>query len=429
MNSDFTASRRLAQEAESLLTRLEQVKPFLLQQPAVPAAQISPLAQYAIERYLARGRRDLRNLIQGYLNWLSDTKNRFNPAEAQRRYAILRLKFNAVLTQFDVFADVLTQRSEHDTGLWLSGLDAVADDALSLQGYYQPPPVICYLDRGAGAAIRRARTRLPGGGKNPVAIVRMPRERMIGSGIASSLVHEVGHQAAALLGLIESLRPVLRNRHNQSGGNSVWQYWERWISEILADFWSVARIGVGSTLGLMGVVSLPKAFVFRVNLDDPHPIPWIRVKLSCGIGKALYPHTQWDRLAGLWNTLYPTEGIAPEKQKLLGQLEAGIPEFVGVMINHRSKKLRGRTLAEVMNLATRQPNRMVAYYRNWSTSPDQMYRASPSLAFAVIGQAKLDGRIESQEEGRLLNKLLNHWALHSKLESAASCDVQLTEAA
>ena len=61
-----------------------------------------------------------------------------------------------------------------------------------------------------GAAIRRARTRLPGGGENPVAIVRVPRERMVGTGIASSLVHEVGHQAAALLDLVNSLRPILK---------------------------------------------------------------------------------------------------------------------------------------------------------------------------------------------------------------------------
>ena len=38
-------------------------------------------------------------------------------------------------------------------------------------------------------------------------MIRIPRERMIGYGIASSLVHEVGHQGAALLGLVESLRP------------------------------------------------------------------------------------------------------------------------------------------------------------------------------------------------------------------------------
>ncbi len=59
------------------------------------------------------------------------------------------------------------------------------------------------------AAIRRARTRLPGGGKNPVAIIRIPRERMVSSGIASSLVHEVGHQGAALLGLFDSVRAAL----------------------------------------------------------------------------------------------------------------------------------------------------------------------------------------------------------------------------
>ena len=69
--------------------------------------------------------------------------------------------------------------------------------------------MVCYLARGPGAAIRRARTRLPGGGDNPVAIIRMPRERMIGSGIASSLVHEVGHQGAALLDLVPSLRARL----------------------------------------------------------------------------------------------------------------------------------------------------------------------------------------------------------------------------
>jgi len=31
------------------------------------------------------------------------------------------------------------------------------------------------------------------------------------------------------------------------------------LRAILADFWSVARVGVGSTLGLMGVVSLPRS--------------------------------------------------------------------------------------------------------------------------------------------------------------------------
>ena len=102
----------------------------------------------------------------------------------------LRLRFQGVLTHFDMFENVVAQRSDAQTGVWLSGMDNIAADALRLRGgYFDPPPIVCYLDRGMGASIRRARTRLPGGGRAPVAIVKIPRERLVGSGITSSLFH------------------------------------------------------------------------------------------------------------------------------------------------------------------------------------------------------------------------------------------------
>ena len=424
MATPSTALWLLAQEARALLTRLARVRPLALHEPMVPAAGISPIAQTTIERYLAEGRRELRERVHAFLNWLQGPEgHRATPAEAQRRFTFLRLEFNTVLTQFDLFTDVLTQRSEHETGIWLSGLDVVAADALELPGgYYQAPPVICYLDRGVGAAIRRARTRLPGGGENPVAIIRVPRERMVGSGIASSLVHEVGHQAAALLDLVKPLRLVLQGL--QKGNDKerrIWRFWERWISEILADFWSVARVGVASTLGLMGVVSLPRAFVFRINLDDPHPFPWIRVKLSCALGQVLYPHPQWARLAGLWESFYPTDGLDAQRQRLVARLEAGMPKFVALLINHRPKALRGHALLEVMAVEERQPARLSAYWRSWRASPKRMRTAPPSLVFAVIGQARADGNLSPEEESNLLARLLTHWALRSTLDTSAIC--------
>ena len=198
MATDSDAKTMLAYETRAMLARLALVKPFALQESMLPAAALLPTAQVAIDRFLVAGRRELRRLLHRYLQWLHQPAGQAaTPAEAQRRFTILRLKFNIVLIQFDMFADVITQRSENETGVWLSGLDVVAADALALPAYYESPPVICYLDRDVGAAIRRARTRMPGGGQNPVAIVRIPRERMVGTGIASSLVHEVGHQAAA----------------------------------------------------------------------------------------------------------------------------------------------------------------------------------------------------------------------------------------
>ena len=413
----------MAQEARALLTRLARVKPFALYESMVPAAALSAVAQTAIERYLILGRREVRARVLDYLRWLQGPEGRrASPEQAQRRFTFLRLRFNVVLSQFDLFADVITQRSEHETGVWLSGLDCVAADALRLpMPYFQAPAVICYLDRGAGAAIRRARTRLPGGGENPVGIIRVPRERMVGSGIASSLVHEVGHQGSALLDLVASLRPVLKGMQTNGGREAVaWRLWERWISEILADFWSVARIGIGSTLGLIGVVSLPRVFVFRLSLDDPHPIPWVRVKLSCAIGQALYPHPQWMRLSQLWESFYPVSALDAERRRLLATLQSTMPGFVSLLVNHRPRALRGKTLAEVMETELRQPRRLAAYWRSWRGSSVEMRRASPTLAFAAIGQAKADGQITPEEESVLLANLLTYWALKATLTASAS---------
>ena len=80
-------------------------------------------------------------------------------------------------------------------------------------------------------------------------------------------------------------------------------------------------------MGLISVVSLPRAFVLRVSLDDPHPIPWIRVKLSCAIGDAFYPHPQWSRLARVWEAMYPLGTTGPAAAALFGLLavdDAGV---------------------------------------------------------------------------------------------------------
>ncbi len=98
---------------------------------------------------------------------------------------------------------------------------------------------------------------------------------MVGHGIGSSLVHEVEHQAAALLDLIPSLRPVLAQAQASAlaAQRTACACFGRWVSEVVPDLWSVGTLGISSTLGLIGVVSLPRSFVFRVNADDPHLFP------------------------------------------------------------------------------------------------------------------------------------------------------------
>ena len=411
----------LERDARALLTRIARIRPFALYETAVPAASVSSLARAAIERDLAAGRRELKGRVHAFLAWLraEDGGRDRDPEDAQRRLTFLRLRFNAVLSRLDIFADVLTQRSEAEIGVWLAGLDAFAEDALALPDRYEPPPLMCYLDRGAGAAIRRARTRLPGGGPNPVAVIRVPRERMVGSGIGSSLVHEVGHQGAALLDLVASLRGELAPRRTRERGAPTWAYWERWISEIVADLWSVGHLGIGATLGLIGVVSLPRAFVFRVNADDPHPVPWLRVTLGCAIGEALFPDPQWRRLGRSWRARYPTDRLAASTQDFLARMESSTPAFVELLLEHRPATLGGLALHEALPAARRRPERLRALFERAEGEPAALYRLRPSLAFAVLGQAAWDGRLGPKSESDLIASLLRRWALRRALPSIA----------
>ena len=406
----------LDSEALGLLSRLDRVKPFVLHETMVLAAALPYDAFVTIERLLHRGRERLRARVRDYLWWLHHDGRTAPAAEQQRRFVLVRLEFNDVLSQFDTFTEVVTQRSEHETGVWLSGLDVLAADALrvDVEGYEEVPS-ICYLARGAGAAIRRARTRLPGGPPNPVAIIRVPRERMVGSGIASSLVHEVGHQGAAQLGLVESLRQDIRRaaRADPRGG---WEVWDQWISEIVADCWSVGKLGITSTVGLLAVVSLPAFFVFRPSGADPHPMPYLRVLISAGVGAALYPHPQWEAMGTTWKQLYPIDSLPPGRRAEIERIEATIGSFVDLLLHHRSPRLRGRRLGDIFPLRERHPTQLLRLHHQWQGDFAVMARQPPSLVFAVIGQAKASGLITAEDESTLLTALLSAWAVRSSLD-------------
>ena len=171
---------------------------------------------------------------------------------------------------------------------------------------------------------------------------------MIGFGIASSLVHEVGHQAAALLGLVESLRPVLRVQARRAPAQrQAWLLMERWIAESSPTSGRWPRSGWPRRWGRRGG-RRPRVFVFQIGLDDPHPFPWIRVKLSCAIGQALYPDPQWGAIAALWDRLYPVGGQDEDRAQVIAALESAVTPFASLLVRHRPPSLRGQRLQEAV---------------------------------------------------------------------------------
>jgi hypothetical protein len=406
MDAATLALSMVAGEAQSLLARLDRILPFALHMTMVGAARGSAEAQNAIQAHLDRQIASLRGLLAEFIGRLEQEGD---PAAVQRRLAFLKLRYNQVLSHFDIFSDVLVQRSEHEHGVHIAGLDAVAADGLQIPHHRgRVPPVLCYLDRGHGAAIRRARTRLPGGGENPVALIRVPRERMVGSGVGSSLLHEVGHQAAALLHVVAPLRMELRLRAGNHD-DSPYAYFARWISEIVADFWSVLKLGITSTIGLIGVVTLPTPFVFRIGLEDPHPFPWMRVQISAALGQALFPDPQWAAVARAWEQLYPLHPLPDGQRRLIeSQLEA-LPGFVSLLLAFEPPVGEGIPLSELVE-AARQPRRLRAI-AGATLSLKALESIAPTLALAAIGQARHEGHISAAQEQALLRSLLTTWAL------------------
>lgn len=402
----------LDQEASALLSRLDSVLPLARTMPMVTASSPGNEVLMAIELHLMKQKSVQRRRILGFRHWLKSAESGgVKSAVVQRQFSVLKLQFNAVLDQLDIFADVLTQRGEHEHGIWMSALDYAAKDALYKPGqYYTPLPMACYLERGHGAAIRRARTRLPGGVQNPVSIVRVPRERMVGGGIASSLFHEVGHQGAALLNLVEEFGRYLQANRGQG---AAWDFWIRWRSEILADFWALSQLGVSATGGLISVVTLPRPFVFRISMDAPHPFPWMRVQISCYLGAQLFPDAQWQRVRERWETLYPLSSVNAQERDIVQALLDSLPEFARLLLAFKPAGLRGKPLIGLFPLKERQPARLRQYLQAWKANPVQMYRRPPGEVFAVLGQAREDGKLGAMNEAELLKRLFSHWAMEN----------------
>src|SRR5215218_10003562 len=106
---DSPARSLVENEARALLVRLGRVRPFALRQTMVPAAALPPALLSAIDRYLIGGRRKVRQMVLGFIRWLRSPAGQVtSPELAQRRFSLLRMRFNVALSHLDIFAAVLT---------------------------------------------------------------------------------------------------------------------------------------------------------------------------------------------------------------------------------------------------------------------------------------------------------------------------------
>src|SRR5262249_23255704 len=156
--------------------------------------------------------------------------------------------------------------------------------------------------------------------------------------------------------------------------------------------------------------------VFRVTLRDPHPFPWIRVKVSAAIGQRLYPDPQWAQLDRLWEQLYPRREAPAQAQQVMAALEPAIPTLAHLLARHRPPLLGGVTLADAVRSPLRRPSQLMAWYARWRQQPNTYRSLPPTLFLAVLGQARLAGRLTPAEETAQVSRVLAYWAMRSTVD-------------
>src|ERR1700754_3073069 len=96
--------------------------------PMVKGASVSDRALRDITGLLEKGKLELRENIHRFIDKVKGPdKGKGEEEETQSDFTILKLRFNSILDDLDIFADVLSQRAEYDVGVWTSGLDVLAE--------------------------------------------------------------------------------------------------------------------------------------------------------------------------------------------------------------------------------------------------------------------------------------------------------------
>jgi hypothetical protein len=137
------------------------------------------------------------------------------------------------------------------------------------------------------------------------------------------------------------------------------------------------------------------------------------------MGKALYPHPQWDQLEQVWERLYPRSQMSPGQRKAFDALDRAIPQFVAVLLAMHPPALRGRSLGAALRLPDRHPEHLLRVWHAVKLRPQQLLADTPTLAFAVLGQARYSGLLPASQELKVIAELLQRWALAGYLPWSA----------
>jgi hypothetical protein len=249
----------------------------------------------------------------------------------------------------DFYGDAVNTRTAPRLSALLSACDLLAVQSMTrvlTPLGHSVPPVLTYLDKGAGASVLRAGLRLwDGGAPTPVAAIKVVRHSLP---LPTALLHESGHQVAHLTGWTAELAQALAAEVGTAGPAAVWP---DWASEIAADVFAFAHTGYAALAGLQQVLAGEARSVFRHPLGDPHPIPYLRVLFGASLCRTAFGDGPWDGLVDAWRRGYPLDEAPGPVRAVIEASIPLLPRLAELCLLAPRRALGGRALVALVDPA------------------------------------------------------------------------------
>ncbi|MFZ0134391.1 MAG: hypothetical protein WAK95_17775 [Desulfobacterales bacterium] len=375
----------------------------------------SPAAWHSLESYLGLSiRRHLTAVVTRLVHegdlLQAALATAVSPADllaVRRRLLNFRNRYARVETTLVFFADAINTRVNPKIAGYLKACDILAYRSMALfldQLGKATPCALSYFEKGIGASVLRAHLRLwDGTGVNPVAAIKITHHNLLRN---TALIHEAGHQAAAVVGWNEELSAKLAI--GLTGAPSgVPEEWADWATEIAADAFAFVHTGYAAVAALHDVLAAEEEVVLRHTPGDPHPISYIRVLLGVEMCRRFYGTGPWDDLARAWVQLYPLQKARGGTRALLQASLPLLPHVVQLTLCEPMRAFGGRPLVALINPERVKPETLLAMEQqlgaalytsmHWIWTEALRLLALTGLRIAITPEKKVDAFAQPEE--------------------------------
>jgi hypothetical protein len=286
---------------------------------------------------------------------------RSNTEELLRKAALVEREVDRARRAYGLFFDVFIQRGTTFAPA-LAACDTIATDCFQVvrrtaPGLIRGPLLkpVTYLEHSFSPATFRRGVMLRRllGERNPFPLVRVPYERIESPWGMGVVLHEIGHNLQADLGVWQETQQAVQRRVFQVSRNAwLTRIWTRWHKEIFADLIAILLGGPASARSMKDFLAYPASRVLSFRPLSVHPTPYLRMFIQAEMLRRMGFARDARRIQRIWAALYARHvpsGRVPAA--LIATASQLIPHVVDEIAYQPKRNLAQRALVDVVPFA------------------------------------------------------------------------------